>query len=430
MEGAMRLCFPSEWITLHGPRIQQLEKHRIYKMFTQEELNKYAETMWWGLETARTGTFSRGDFVLVSYDLEALPLAEAVFDLLMDKGLNPIMRLAQTSCMETSFFAKGDDKQITAIAPGDKELMQGLNGLIRLIAPSSLTHLKDIDPAKIGRQAVARKPLRDIMDKREISGDFGWTLCVYPTKAYADAANLSIEEFKQQLVKACFLDEAQPYEHWVEIFNEAQKVKDWLNGLDIESLHLTSENMDLTVDPGTDRRWLGVSGHNIPSFEIFLSPDWRNTQGVYYADQPSFRSGNYVEGVRLEFKDGEVIKSEAKEGGDFVAKQLAMDEGAARLGEFSLTDRRFSKIDTFMANTLFDENFGGEYGNCHVAVGSSYADTYAGDQNSLDAAKKEELGFNDSALHWDLVNTEPKTVTARLKDGSDLLIYKDGEFQI
>ena len=100
------------------------------------------------------------------------------------------------------------------------------------------------------------------------------------------------------------------------------------------------------------------------------------------------------------------------------------------LGEFSLTDRRFSRIDKFMANTLYDENYGGEFGNCHVAVGSSYPDTYAGDQAELNELMKEELGYNTSALHWDLVNTQDKTVYAKLKDGSEVVIYKSGEFQI
>ncbi len=398
-------------------------------MFNDNELKKYAQTLWWGLQTARTSPFTPGDFILVRFDQDALPLAEAVFDLLIEKKLNPVMRLNLSTNMEKGFYGKSDEQQLVTITPGDEELMQNLNGLISLIAPSSLTHLKDIDPARIGQAAVARKFLRDIMEKREISGDFGWTLCVYPTKAYAEAAGMSIDEFKHQVIKACFLNEDKPFEHWSSIFDEAEKVKSWLNGMDIQTLHLTSENMDLTVTPGKDRRWLGVSGHNIPSFEIFLSPDWRGTTGTYYADQPSFRSGNYVEGVRLEFKDGKVIQSDAKEGAEFVRKQLEMDEGACRLGEFSLTDRRFSKIDRFMANTLFDENFGGKYGNCHVAVGASYADTYAGDQNELDKTKKQELGFNDSALHWDLVNTEPKTVTATLTDGSTVLIYENGEFK-
>ena len=65
-----------------------------------------------------------------------------------------------------------------------------------------------------------------------------------------------------------------------------------------------------------------------------------------------------------------------------------------------------------------------------MAVGASYADTYADDQTELDAALKEKLGFNDSALHWDLVNTEPKTVTAELAGGGRTVIYKNGEFQV
>ncbi|MCJ2166222.1 MULTISPECIES: aminopeptidase [unclassified Pseudodesulfovibrio] len=397
-------------------------------MFTKEELKKYAETLWWGLTTARTKSYAPGDFVLLRFDADALPLAETMFDMLIEKGINPIPRQNMTANMELSFYGKGTEAQLTDIPAGDKEFAESLNGLISLIAPASLTHLQDVDSKRIGQAAVARKFMREIMEVREQTGDFGWTLCIYPTKALAEAAKLTMDEFKAQVVKACYLDDDNPPARWAEIFNEAEKVKAWLNSLAIEHLNIKSEHTDLTVVPGKDRRWLGVSGHNIPSFEIFLSPDWRGTEGIYYADQPSFRSGNFVEGVRLTFERGIAVKTEAKTGAEFVAKQLTLDEGANRLGEFSLTDRRFSKINAFMANTLFDENFGGPQGNCHVAVGASYADTYAGDQSSLDAAKKKELGFNDSALHWDLVNTEQKTVTATLKGGTEMVIYKDGEF--
>jgi aminopeptidase len=83
-----------------------------------------------------------------------------------------------------------------------------------------------------------------------------------------------------------------------------------------------------------------------------------------------------------------------------------------------------------MANTLYDENYGGKHGNCHVALGSSYADTYSGRIATLTPVLKSRLGFNDSALHWDLVNTEPKRVTARLKNGGALTLYEKGRFQI
>jgi aminopeptidase len=105
-----------------------------------------------------------------------------------------------------------------------------------------------------------------------------------------------------------------------------------------------------------------------------------------------------------------------------------MDKGSNKVGEFSLTDKRFSKIDRFMANTLFDENFGGKHGNCHLALGSSYSDSYLGTAAELTREQKAALGFNDSALHWDLVNTEKKRVTARLKTGDSIPIYEDGIF--
>jgi aminopeptidase len=150
---------------------------------------------------------------------------------------------------------------------------------------------------------------------------------------------------------------------------------------------------------------------------------------VYYANLPSFKEGNNVEGVKLIFKKGEVIKISAKKGKNFVEKQLSTDKGAKRVGEFSLTDRRFSGINRFMANTLYDENFGGRYGNCHLAVGMSYSDTYAGDPSKLTQGLKKRLGLNDSAIHWDLINTEDKKVTAELHSGRGKIIYEDGMFR-
>ena len=81
-----------------------------------------------------------------------------------------------------------------------------------------------------------------------------------------------------------------------------------------------------------------------------------------------------------------------------------------------------------MANTLFDENYGGKFGNCHIALGSSYSNTYAGDSKRLNASLKQKLGFNESALHWDLVNIEKKRVTAHLQTGKTLTIYENGRF--
>lgn len=397
-------------------------------MLTDIQLEKYAQVLFWGMQKARVTPFGPGDIVLIRTNIDALPLANAVQKLVLHKGLNPVLRISQPSTLEKDYFSLAKEDQLSFVTPGDRELYENMAGLVALNAPDSITHLQDIPPQKIATFSVARKFLRDIMNKREASRDFGWTLCLMPTQALAENSGQCVRTYADQIVRAAYLNDPDPVATWENIYHRAEKVKSWLNSLDVLYYHIESTSTDLKVYPGQNRRWLGVSGHNIPSFELFLSPDYRQTSGIYHADQPSYRSGNLVQGVTLEFEQGRAKVISAQKGEDFVRSQLEMDQGACRLGEFSLTDKRFSPIDTFMADTLFDENYGGEYGNCHVAVGSSYADTYAGDPEELTPERKEELGFNDSALHWDLVNTEPKKVTAFLHNGTKTVIYEDGMF--
>ncbi len=397
-------------------------------MFTQRQLERYADVLLWGLKTSRSGRFKKKDIVLIRYDMPANPLAEIVYTTLLDRGMNPVLRVNPTSAMERNFFKLANNNQIVFQPPGEEELFKKLHGGIFLHAPESITHLSDVDPKKIGKAAIARKYLRDILDERDQAGAFGWTLCNYPTKEQARHAGLSLSEYAAQIIRACFLNRTSPVSHWQNVFKNATSIKKWLNSMKVNFYHIESANTDLKITPGEKRKWIGISGHNIPSFEIFLSPDWRGTSGIYFADQPSFRSGNYVEGVRLEFKKGAAVNIQARKGRNFVVQQLSMDTGANKLGEFSLTDKRLSKIDTFMANTLFDENYGGKNGNCHVALGASYADTYDGNLKELTKKRKKDLGFNDSALHWDLVNTEEKRVSAHLVSGKKLTIYENGKF--
>jgi len=399
-------------------------------MLTEKQLNKYADVLLWGLKTARTSKFKKNDTVLIRYNLGAVRLAEILFEKLLKAGINPVLRANSTPVTERIFYDISNTRQLIFTPPGEEELYKNLNGSIFLHAPESITHLSGVDPKKIGRAAVARKHLKDIIDKREENGAFGWTLCMLPTEELAKHAGLSLKEYTNEIAAACFLNRESPVDEWRKVFRDASHIKKWLNGMAVRSYLIESDNIDLEITPGDKRKWIGISGHNIPSFELFLSPDWRGTRGKYFADQPSYRSGNYVKNVRLEFKKGSAVKIDAETGEEFVRKQLAMDQGANKIGEFSLTDRRFSKINRFMANTLFDENFGGKYGNCHIAVGSSYSDTFSGDPRKLTKAMKKNLGFNDSALHWDLVNTERKRVTARLAEGGKVIIYENGKFMI
>jgi len=398
-------------------------------VFSKTQLEKYADTLVWGLITARAKPFKKYDNVLLRCDLEARELGELVHRKLVQRRFNVVVNFLPSPAIEHDFYKFSDDKQRAFLSPWDKEMYNNLNGYVFIHAPASLTHLKDIDTKRQSQVAIAKKPLFAIRNKREEAGQFAWTLCTYPTPELAKQAKLSVKEYAAQIAKACYLNEPDPTKKWDQVYKQVTAIKKWLLGLNMDVIRTESASMDFEVSLGEKRRFLGISGHNIPSFEIFTSPDWRGTRGTYYANLPAFRGGNYVEKIKLEFKDGRAVRISAAKGEDYVRKIMNTDKGACQLGEYSLTDRRFSKIDRFMADTLFDENHGGKHGNCHVAIGNAYTDTYTGDVSKLNEALKKKLGYNDSAVHWDLINTEDKRVTATLRNGKKVTIYENGQFR-
>jgi Thermophilic metalloprotease (M29). len=115
--------------------------------------------------------------------------------------------------------------------------------------------LKDIPPTKIATFSLARKYLRDILDKRESTREFGWTLCLMPTPALAENAALSMEDYTAQIVRASYLDEPDPVAAWEGIFQQAEGVKEWLNGMDVEHYHVQSASTDSGFIP--DNRGAG-----------------------------------------------------------------------------------------------------------------------------------------------------------------------------
>ncbi|RJR41650.1 MAG: aminopeptidase, partial [Desulfobacteraceae bacterium] len=217
--------------------------------FTQDILDKYGDVLLWALRKARKGPFGKRDVVLVNYHLDALPLAETLQYELLHMGFHPVLRLRSTSRMERTFFDAANPRQLEFRTPGDAELNQSLNGAIYLFSPDSLTHLSSIDPSKVGKATVAVKPLRDILDRRDEKGLFGWTLCMVPTRALAEHASLSMARYSREVIRACFLDQDDPVGRWEETYREIGEIKQWLNSLEIEALHLESESIDLRIKP-------------------------------------------------------------------------------------------------------------------------------------------------------------------------------------
>lgn len=308
-------------------------------------------------------------------------------------------------------------------------LVDEMDHQVSIIADSDPHSLEAVDPARIMRRGEAMRPLLDWRGKKENAGRFTWTLGLYGTPAMAAEARMGEEEYWEQIVHACFLDQEDPIARWREVGRSLDGARERLDALDIERLHVEGEDVDLWVSVGERRRWLGGRGRNIPSFELFTSPDWRGTEGWIRFNQPLYRYGNLVKGIRLAFLDGRVTEASAEEN-EAILTEMVATEGADRVGEFSLTDRRFSRITRFMAHTLYDENVGGPFGNTHIALGRSYHDSYAGDPAEVSAEEWERLGFNDSSVHTDIVSTTDRLVTARLRGGGERVIYRDGEFQL
>ena len=394
----------------------------------QKILQKYADVLvnfaLWSGEGVQ-----EGDVVFVSIPECAKPFLLPLQETILKAGAHPIIEYKPDG-IARSFLELADEEQVLYVP---KNILLGrvedCTHIISILAESDKHELEGIDSRKIMAATQARKFYMDARRDKEDRGKLTWTLGLFGTQAMADEVNMSLEEYWAEIINACYLEEEDPVQKWKEIMSQIETYKSKLDELQIEWLHIEGEDVDLKVKVGKDRKWLGGSGRNIPSFELFVSPDWRGTEGRIRFNQPLYRYGNLIEGIALEFKDGVVTSSSATKNEE-VLKNMIATENADKIGEFSLTDKRFSRITRFMGETLYDENVGGEFGNTHIALGMAYKDSYRGDVTSVSETEWEEFGFNDSVVHTDIMSTTNRTVTATLVDGTERVIYKDGMFQL
>ncbi len=362
----------------------------------------------------------------------AKPMLYALKRAVLKSGGYPILRYMpdRPDGMSKEDYELSSDDQLEFYPDKYFEgLIAQTNHLVVILSDTDKHDLEGVDSKKIMKVKKALKPYYDLREAKETKGDFSWTLALYPTQAFASEVGMTLEEYWNEVITACYLNDDNPVDTWKNIQKSIDTIKNKLTALKIQKVHVKAENIDLTVGIGSTRKWLGGSGKNIPSFEVFVSPDARMTEGYIYFNQPLYRFGNLIKDVRLEFKEGKIINSSASVGEELLKEMIAV-ENANRIGEFSLTDSRLSKITKLMGETLFDENIGGKYGNTHIAIGMAYKDSYNGDPKDVSKKQWEELGFNESAIHTDIMSTENRKVTAYLEDGSSMVIYENGVFTI
>jgi aminopeptidase len=374
----------------------------------------------------------KGDVVYISCGLTALPLYRALKKSIHDAGGHALGGIGDDmSGMGRYYFETATKAQLTHFPESYlRGLADQIDHRVAVISDYDVHELDGVDAKKIMLVQKTMKPYGEWLDKKENDGKHTWTLGLYGTPSMAAEANMDLKEYWKQIIHACYLDKPDPKAEWKKVSKEVQRVSTTLTKLQIDSVHMTGKDVDLTVKIGEKRRWLGGSGRNIPSFEVFTSPDWRYTQGWIRFNQPLYRYGSVVEGIELHFDKGRVVKAKASKNQKLLKEMLATDPGASQIGEYSLTDKRLSRITKFMAETLFDENMGGKFGNTHIAVGRSYHDTFDGSTVGVDIEYFKKLGFNESAIHTDMISTEDRTVEATLKNGKKQIIYKNGQFTV
>lgn len=389
-------------------------------------LRKYADLLVKFALGGGTGALPK-QVVQINIPDSAKPLYPELLRAVLECGAYPKTNFTPTET-DTVFYKYANDDQLTFFPSQFKRSEVDLiDHQVSIISDPNPSELQGIDPSKIFRAMDARKTQREWILEKEMRNAFSWTLALYGTPAMAKEADLTIEEYWEQIILACFLDRDDPIAEWKGIQRDQARVMKNLNALEIEWVHVEGKNIDLTVQIGKNREWFGGTCRNIPSFEIFTSPNWRGTNGTIFFNQPLYRYGNILRDITLEFKDGLVVRADARVGKEVLLSMISRIN-ANKIGEYSLTDKRFSRITKFMANTLFDENTGGEFGNTHLALGRAYKDTFPGDQVTVTKEQWDEWGYNDSPEHTDIISTEDRIVTATLANGSTMVIFKDGQF--
>jgi len=315
-----------------------------------------------------------GQQVLVSSTSLAEPLLRALHRALLERGAWPLLRMAPPG-LSGDFYRHAGPAQIEGFASADLAEVQAVDDVLSIDAPANTAELSDIDPALIARAAAARMPVREArLSKR-------WCGTLWPTPALAQAAGMADARYAAFVTRALFLDRPDPVAAWRELSARQAVLVERLGAAG--EIRIEADGTDITLGV-QGRTWINSDGRrNMPSGEVFTGPHERSANGTIRFTVPTGPRGVTVTGVQLTFRDGEVVKSGAERGAEYLEAALATDAGARILGELGIGTN--AGIDRATSHILLDEKMAG---TVHLALGRSYPETG---------------GTNVSALHWDLI---------------------------
>ena len=299
--------------------------------------------------------------------------------------------------------------------------------------------LKGMNMEKVAKAQQLRYPvLKPYVDRRE--GAQQWCIAAVPGVAWAKKvfpgmrANAAVEKLWEAILSTSRVDE-DPVAAWEKHNADLTARCDYLNSLGIRQLHYTADNgTDFTVGMIPEARFCGGGetsrqgiffNPNIPTEECFISPMKGQAEGIVYATKPLSYQGQLIEDFSIRFENGKAVEVKAAKGEELLKTMIAMDEGAAYLGECALVPQAspIAESGILFYNTLFDENAA-----CHLALGMGFADTIQDHYNkSLEECRT--LGINDSMIHEDfMIGCDSMNIDAICADGKLVPVFRGGNW--
>ncbi len=307
-------------------------------------------------------------------------MIKALYRRILERGAHPHLRVGLPGTNEI-FYRFAMDDQIDHISDIDRMSIDAFDAGVSIMSSQNTRSLTNIPAERISRRHLAQKPLFEKFMDRTTRGELKWCGTVVPTNAYAQDAEMSLEEYSRFLYKACCVDRENYIDLWKDISREQSRIVDYLTGK--KEVRIRGKHTDLRLSV-EGRKFINCDGReNMPDGEIFTSPVEDSVEGKILFSYPVCEGGREIGDIALEFERGKVVHARAGKNEDYLLKMLDTDEGARVVGEFGIGNN--PGVDRFTRSILFDEKI---RGTVHIALGLSFA---------------EAGGKNKSAIHWDMI---------------------------